>query len=100
VIESLVARIESRRQPPAGQPSPVTGGISVLEPVGQQEVDDLVLRRTIAERRCAADIRAATAPAPQVRDLSGASQQQPQRCTDGHMLSGRASLLQRGDPAA
>jgi len=53
VVETLGRRIETGCQPVAGQPAPVVRRIAILEPVGQQEIDHLVLRqaRAIIGRR-------------------------------------------------
>ena len=48
VVEALVRGIEAGRQPVAGQSAAIVRRIAVLEPVGQQEIDDLVLRQPCA----------------------------------------------------
>ena len=48
VIEPLGGRVVARRQPVAGQPTCIVGRVAIVEPVGQDEIDNLVLGQTRA----------------------------------------------------
>ena len=65
VIEALVRRVEAGGQPVAGQPAAIVRRIAILEPVGQQEIDDLVLAAA------ARDSRAGEAAAARARAAAG-----------------------------
>src|SRR5205807_6357055 len=53
VVEALVGGIEAGREAVAPEAAAIVGRISVLEAVGQEEVDDLVFGRAIAEATAA-----------------------------------------------
>src|SRR3546814_4001115 len=53
LIKALVRRVEAMIETGSLDPAAVIGGIAILEPVGQEEIDDLVLGRTINRRLCA-----------------------------------------------
>src|SRR5690606_19048241 len=48
VEKALGGRVVAGREAVAFQPAPVVAGIAILEPVGQQEIDDLVLGPPLA----------------------------------------------------
>src|SRR5205823_9056714 len=49
VVEALVGGIEAGREAVAAEAAAIVGRISVLETIGQEEIDDLVLRHSIAK---------------------------------------------------
>lgn len=52
MVEALVRRIEAGDQRAALQAAAIIGGVAILEPVGQDEIDHLVLRQALAIILC------------------------------------------------
>ena len=90
VVEALARRIEAGAQPVAGQAAAVVRRIAVLEPVGQQEIDDLVLRQPRA-------IVVTAPPLRQARERAQRIMRAPVRCFTGANLRDE---LRHGRPSA
>src|SRR5207302_3057986 len=104
VVEALVGGIEAGCEAVAPEAAAIVRGLSVLETVGQEEIDDLVLRRAIAEATAAGGSaiharRARSRCSGQVR----CEQQQEQRLeqpTRPHLLVRATAIAHRARAAA
>ena len=48
MVEALGGRIEAGDEAVAGEPAAIVGRIAIIEAIGQQEIEQLVLRQAIA----------------------------------------------------
>ena len=48
MVERLAGRVEAGSEPVARQAAAIVARIGIVEPVGQQEIGDLVLRQPVA----------------------------------------------------
>ena len=84
VVEALVGGIEAGREAVAPEAAAIVGRISVLEAIGQEEIDDFVLQRARPESGGPGRIRAGAGSGCRLCDGENTGRQRQQRYMNPH----------------